>query len=573
MNEYKNIIENINSNNLVDAEKICKQTNNFENNYLIQNFLGIINIKKNKFGLAEKNFIKSFSLENTFEDSIKNLYLLYLKQRKVSQLLDCAKKLININKNNPGYNYFLALSLEFNNLFNEAIEFYKKSIDLNYVEKRNAYNNIGNILLRQKKRLLSLKYFKKAYELDKKNIHIIGNLLSNYVVLRDISNLEFYLKKLYSLDKNSLLFLVYKAELLILKNKIDQAKEILSQHLDDARFATKLIGIHLNIGEYQIGKELFYKIKNKICNDPNYNDFIATTLLYDGNFEEGFKFYDKRNSKSISKYLQINEWRGELLDNKKILVYYEQGLGDTLQFSKYIIPLLKICENVTFLVQGKLINLFNKNIDRLNIISQINFDKENFDYKIDLGSLIKFFYKEKLDNSELIIDIKKDINQNELIKIDKSKLNVGIVWSGSNYGPNEPYRSVPLENLKRLFSLNINFYSLQNEIRDNDAKYFKSLNIINCGNFDLNEISKIILNLDLVISTDTSILHLSAILNKETWGILSLYPDWRWGEFEKLNPYRSLKLFKQNKFNDWRATISDIYNQLKIRLDLKYENK
>ena len=207
MNEYKNIIESINSNNLVDAEKICKQTNNFENNYLIQNFLGIINIKKNKFGLAEKNFIKSFSLENTFEDSIKNLYLLYLKQRKVSQLLDCAKKLININKNNPGYNYFLALSLEFNNLFNEAIKFYKKSIDLNYVEKRNAYNNIGNILLRQKKRLLSLKYFKKAYELDKKNIHIIGNLLSNYVVLRDTSNLEFYLKKLYSLDKNSLLFL------------------------------------------------------------------------------------------------------------------------------------------------------------------------------------------------------------------------------------------------------------------------------------------------------------------------------------------------------------------------------
>ena len=407
MNEYKNIIESINSNNLVDAEKICKQTNNFENNYLIQNFLGIINIKKNKFGLAEKNFIKSFSLENTFEDSIKNLYLLYLKQRKVSQLLDCAKKLININKNNPGYNYFLALSLEFNNLFNEAIKFYKKSIDLNYVEKRNAYNNIGNILLRQKKRLLSLKYFKKAYELDKKNIHIIGNLLSNYVVLRDTSNLEFYLKKLYSLDKNSLLFLVYKAELLILKNKIDQAKEILSQHLDDPRFATKLIGIHLNIGEYQIGKGLFYKIKNKICNDPNYNDFIATTLLYDGNFEEGFKFYDKRNSKSISKYSQINEWKGELLDNKKILVYYEQGLGDTLQFSKYIIPLIKICENVTFLVQGKLIDLFNKNIDRLNIISQINIDKENFDYKIDLGSLIKFFYKEKLDNSELISDIKK----------------------------------------------------------------------------------------------------------------------------------------------------------------------
>lgn len=569
MNEYKNIIDNINNNNLDDAEKICRQTNNFENNHLIQNFLGIINAKKNKFDSAEKNFIKSFSLEKNFEQSIKNLYLLYLKQRKISPLLDCAKKLININKNDPSYNYFLALSLEFNNYFNEAVKFYKKSIDLNYVEKRNAYNNIGNILLRQKKQLLSLKYFKKAYELDKKNIHIIANLLSNYVVLRDTSNLEFYLKKLYSIDKNSRLFLNYKAELLILKNEIDQAKEILNQNLDDVRFTIKLIGIHFNTGEYQIGKDLFYKIKNKIYNDPNYNNFIATTLLYDGNFEEGFKFYDKRNSKFVREYSNINEWRGESLNNKKILVYFEQGLGDTLQFSKYIIPLLKICKNVTFLVQEKLADLYNKNIDGLNIISKINIDNENFDYKIDLGSLIKFFYKEKIDNSKLIINTQKNFIQNKFIKIDKSKLNVGIVWSGSNYGPNEPYRSISLENLKKLFSLNINFYSLQSEIRDNDAEYFKSLNINNCGNFDLNEISKIIINLDLVISTDTSILHLSAILDKETWGILSLYPDWRWGEFQKINPYKSLKLFKQNKFNDWHDTISDIYNQLKIRLHKK----
>ena len=55
-----------------------------------------VNAKKNKFESAEKNFIKSFSLEKNFEQSIKNLYLLYLRQRKISPLLDCAKKLINI---------------------------------------------------------------------------------------------------------------------------------------------------------------------------------------------------------------------------------------------------------------------------------------------------------------------------------------------------------------------------------------------------------------------------------------------------------------------------------------------
>ena len=121
-------------------------------------------------------------------------------------------------------------------------------------------------------------------------------------------------------------------------------------------------------------------------------------------------------------------------------------------------------------------------------------------------------------------------------------------------------------NLKKLFSLDINFYCLQNEIRKSDYNYFKSSNIFDCSNFDLVQIIEIIHDLDLVISVDTSILHLSAAFNKETWGILTLYPDWRWGKFEKYNPYNSLKLFRQKKFNFWDDTIDDIYNQLKRKL-------
>ena len=69
--------------------------------------------------------------------------------------------------------------------------------------------------------------------------------------------------------------------------------------------------------------------------------------------------------------------------------------------------------------------------------------------------------------------------------------------------------------------------------------------------------------MDLIISVDTSILHLASSFNKKTWGILNLYPDWRWSKFEKFNPYSSLKLFRQTKFNYWDDTINDIYSQLK----------
>ena len=96
--------------------------------------------------------------------------------------------------------------------------------------------------------------------------------------------------------------------------------------------------------------------------------------------------------------------------------------------------------------------------------------------------------------------------------------------------------------------------------------YFKSSKIIDFGKYNFKELLSIIPNLDLVISSDTSLLHLSASLNKETWGMINLSPDWRWGEFNKINPYLSLKLFHQKKFNNWKDVSDEIYENLKNKL-------
>ncbi len=565
MDKYKIILKNINNKNFKEAEKICNKIKDLEKDHIAVNLLGLIQIKQNKYDLAEKNFLKSSTINENFEAPIKNLFLLYLRKKKTSKTLYFAKKLINLNKNIAEYNYFLALAFELNYAYEDAIKLYEKSVELNYQKKQNALNNIGNILLIKKQPEESIKYFLKAHALDKENIFIIYNLLSNYAELRDITNLEINLQKLNLLDKDSQTYLYYKAELLILKNEIIKAKEILLEYINDVRFAVKLIRLNFTIGDHKEGKKLFFKTKNKIEKDPNYNNFLATTFLYEGDFENGWKYYDNRKSKIDNKFKNIREWLGEPILNKKILVFSEQGIGDTIQFSKYLIPLLKISKNVTFVIQEKITKIFRKDIDGLFIKHKQDINEKDYDFKIDLGSLIKFFYKEKINNAISLFNIISKKNT-ELIKIKKSELNVGIVWSGSLYGPNEPYRSLPLKSLEKLFSLDINFYCLQSEIRDYDYDYFKSLNIVDCSNFDLLQISEIINNLDLVISTDTSILHLSSSLNKETWGILNLYPDWRWSKFEKFNPYNSLKLFRQSKFNDWDDLINDIYEQLKTKL-------
>ena len=134
-------------------------------------------------------------------------------------------------------------------------------------------------------------------------------------------------------------------------------------------------------------------------------------------------------------------------------------------------------------------------------------------------------------------------------------------------GPNEPYRSIPLNCFKKILSLNANFYSLQNEIWDRDLNYFKSSNLIDYGDHKLDELSSLISKLNLVISCDTSILHLAASLNIETWGILCMYPDWRWGEFNKFNPYNKLKLFNQKKFCNWDFINDEVYELLEKKLN------
>ena len=305
--------------------------------------------------------------------------------------------------------------------------------------------------------------------------------------------------------------------------------------------------------------------KNNETN-PNFFNYFALRLLYEGNFDDGWKYYEYRLAKKIDHFKDIKEWSGEKIDKKNIVVFSEQGLGDSIQFSKYLIPLTKITKNVTFIVQDSLKNIFTKDIDNLSVETIESCKNQKFDFNITLGSLIKFFFKEKIKNSENLIQLNIKNNIKWKNKIDNSKLNVGLVWSGSFNGSNQPYRSITLKSFEKILSLNANFYSLQNEIWDTDLDYFNSSGLVDCGKYNLDEIASIIKNLDLVITVDTLFPHLAASLNKETWALINLNPDWRWGEFNKYNPYKSLTIFNQKTFNEWSDVVNEIYEKLKKKL-------
>ncbi|MDC2985413.1 hypothetical protein OAY24_01735 [Candidatus Pelagibacter sp.] len=565
MSTLKEIVEKIKNRELEKALKLCDNYNDKNSQYIISNFKGVIHLIKGDLELSEKNLLKSIELKPEFEDPIKNLYSLFLKKKDFKKVLFYAKKLVQINNNNNDYYYKLAYAHGLNHNLNETLEYYKKYISLDGKNKKQAFNNIGCLYLQRNNPKTAKDFFLKGIDFGEDKL-IINNLLKSYILLRDKENSDIFFEKAKNIDKEFIEFKYNKAKYLILNNQIEEAIKILVDNIDNSQFLITLLVLYSNIGRKEECDKILGKSKERVINEPEFLNYFGLKLLYEGNFEDGWRYYEHRNSKITDFFKDTQEWTGEKIDNKSIIVFNEQGIGDSIQFSKYIIPLTKISKNVTFAVQNNIQNLFRNDVPNLTIGTIKDCKNKKFDFKIPLGSLIKFFFKENLNKNENLLQTNKDCDLKWREKINKDKLNVGIVWSGSYNGANEPYRSVPLKSLKKIFSLNANFYCLQNEIWDRDKDDFRSLNIIDYGKFKLDEVSSIIKNLDLIITSDTSILHLSASLSKETWGMLALHPDWRWGEFNKINPYSSLTIYNQLSFNDWSNVENQIYSDLEKKI-------
>ena len=208
----------------------------------------------------------------------------------------------------------------------------------------------------------------------------------------------------------------------------------------------------------------------------------------------------------------IKSWQGQNIKIHQILVTCEQGMGDILQFSKFLTNLSPLCKKIDFLLYDKLLPIFKKKEKNINICKIDEVLKNKYDYKVSLGSLNKYFFKEKFSNTSNLINFSDKKKKEWSTILDKEKKNIGLIWSGNFFGPKEPSRSIELKNFKNLLKLNANFYSFQNEIWDRDKEFLKTTNIIDYSNKNFTDIMAIIQNLDLVISTDTFFLHLSCIL-------------------------------------------------------------
>jgi tetratricopeptide (TPR) repeat protein len=289
-----------------------------------------------------------------------------------------------------------------------------------------------------------------------------------------------------------------------------------------------------------------------------------------GDLYNGFKSFEKRwdiSAADRKKFTSIRSVRDiNEIYNKKILVWDEQGLGDTIQFSRFVLEVLKYTKNVTLVVNKKLKNLLSF-LSKDILVEEYDSikDDNHFDFQIPICSLPMLLgIKKKSD----ILYSKLDIQDNNL-NIDnsifsKDKLNIGFAISGNPNYRFDKFRSIDFKDFENFLAIDkINFFKLSANIKQQDLLRFYSYKIHDLGHKDFYELSFYLKKLDLVVSVDTSIIHLCGVLNIPSILLLSFNSDWRWFDDEISTVwYPSVKIIKQKKINNWQFVFDNLFKNI-----------
>jgi len=305
----------------------------------------------------------------------------------------------------------------------------------------------------------------------------------------------------------------------------------------------------------------------------------ALTQLVTGNFKDGWKNYEYRWKKTKADPMRHQHFQTLTnlngISGKKVLVWSEQGYGDTIQFSRYIEKLIELEADVIFEVQEPLKALFKQSFARAKIINQ----DEAFsciDFQIPLISLPLLFCTniENIPSKKSYIKVNKEklIYWKKKLNIEYKKINIGIACSGNINNINDKNRSIDLKFFEQIEN-QASLFIIQKELRKNDYDFLnknKKIKFLGEEINSFNDSAAIIEIMDLVITVDTSLAHLSSAIGKPTFILLPWSPEWRWLIDRNDSPwYPTATMFRQPNLGDWEAVIKKIV----LQLNLDYQQK
>ncbi|WP_293057088.1 tetratricopeptide repeat protein, partial [Okeania sp. SIO2B3] len=557
--------------NFIEAEKICRiilaeKPQDFD----VLHLLAVLENLAGRNEVAIQLLNQVINLHPNSSQAYSNLAKLMKKEGCLEEAIAHYQTAISLETNDSSNYSNLGNILKDEGRLEEAIAHYQKAISLEPNDSSN-YSNLGNILKNEGRLEEAIAHYQKAISLEPNNSTNYSNLgliflekgeidsaIINYENSRKINpensqtnlNLGVAWKKKGDLSKAS----TYYQQAINLQPDYAQAYNNLGSILQE---------------EGNLNESIFYYQK-AIELEPDFPAAhlnLSLVLLLLGDLKSGFQEYNWRWQ--VEKYVSLIQpeklWDGSNLVGKTILIYAEQGYGDTIQFIRYL-PLVKQQGGQIILVcQKPLVKLLEKipGIDKC-IEEKINL--VDLDVHAPLLELPRIFGT-TLDNIPPPIQ-NLNIPHTKLIKLEYPAgifLKVGIVWATRVDSQTYAQRSCKLTDFQSILDITgITFYSLQKEPGE-DIQLLETLPIFNLSSQlnDFADTAGIITQLDLVITVDTAVAHLAGTLGKPVWILLPFVPDWRWMLDRNDSPwYPTARLFRQPKIGDWHSVFIQVKQAL-----------
>jgi len=306
---------------------------------------------------------------------------------------------------------------------------------------------------------------------------------------------------------------------------------------------------------------------------------LALTELRLGDWERGWAGYEARwrfrEVHRRPRSFKQPRWDGEELHGERVLLYAEQGLGDTIQFCRYAalvaarggFPVLQVQPAAERLMRSLA-------VVHAGLAETAMMDAEGlaFDFECPLMSLPAVFGTtvETVPWTGAYLGADEDLVREKVMQLSSWRPGprVGMAWAGNPKYKADAVRSIKLKTLLPLLrAVNANWISLQKgEAAEQIASLPDDVRVLDgsSNERDLAETAALIATLDLVITTDTCIAHLAGAMGKPVWILLPKLADWRWMEEMERTPwYPTARLFRQRAAGDWADVVERVIAELR----------
>lgn len=493
-------------------------------------------------------YSKAVELKHDLFDAYYNMGNAFTQLGDLQKALSCYRKTLKIRPDHIEASHNAGLTLKNLGRFNDAVSCYKKAIELK-PDTAELHYNLGNVYKEAGRFEDAVASYEKAIDLNPDMVEAHYNMANALKESGALDHAIFCYERVLNIAPDHIEALNNMGLSYRDKGQVDRALELLDQ-------ALKLSPRHVEI---------------------RWNRALA--LLLSGNLVYGWKEYEVRFQRgdlktTYPRRLNRPMWDGSSFEGKTLLVHHEQGLGDTLQFVRYL-PMVKAKGGRVVLEVHESLRCLCRNLPGVDEVIARPMDQDldlAFDCYIPLLTLPGIFNTtlETIPAGIPYVHADPDIEACWRRRLNGTDLTIGLVWAGNPGHKDDRNRSCPLNLFEPLSRIpGVKLYGLQKNGGGQSKEKLRSLGIASLGEelTDFSVTAGIIANLDLIISVDTAVAHLAGAMGKPVWILLPFVPDWRWlMEGDDTPWYPTARLFRQEKPLDWSGVFQRVCHALREQI-------